>query len=89
MNEFATAGLRADLTILLDLSVEESERRREHRDADRFEREARDFHQRVRESYLQVAKGESQNWLVLDASQPIEASLDKLLSELRRRKWLS
>lgn len=88
LNHFSTGGLEPDLYVLLDLSVEESLRRLSGRDAeaDRFEREAKDFHQRVRNGYLTIAKGE--RWLVLDAAESTGRLLEKLLGALRERRWL-
>lgn len=94
LNEFATDGLRPDLTVLLDLSVEESRRRRTKREAssgekeDRIESEADSFHERVRKSFLSQAERDSQRWLVLDAAEKPEALLQKLLEHLRSLKWL-
>jgi dTMP kinase len=95
LNEFATAGLKADLTILLDLSVEESRKRQAHRtsqtgeNADRIESEADAFHERVRQSFLKQAKQDSQSWLVLDARSSTEDMLKTLLQKLKERKWLA
>lgn len=89
LNAYATGGLKPELTVLLDLPVEESEHRRSGREADRFESEARDFHERVRHTYLQLAKEKPAEWLVINASRAPEASLEQLLGELRRRTWLA
>ena len=88
LNRFATAGLKPDLYVLLDLTVEESIKRREHREADRFEKEADDFHQRVRDSYLQIAKKDSKRWLILNASLSPAELVQALIEELKKRKWL-
>ncbi len=95
LNDFATAQLRPDLNILLDLSVEESQKRRQKRvlDAgeaeDRMESEAEAFHCRVRTGFLGQAAKYPQKWLVLDAAQTQEQLFKTLLSELRGRKWLA
>jgi dTMP kinase len=89
LNQFATRGLKPDLYVLLDLTVEESIKRRQHREADRFEKEAEDFHQRVREAYLAIAKREPSRWLILDAAVSPEKLVEQLLQELRAKKWLS
>lgn len=76
---FATGRLTPDLTIYLDIDVEAGLRRKaqEARDGsddwNRMERQALAFHRRVREGYLAMAEAEPQRWLVLDASQPIDA----------------
>jgi dTMP kinase len=95
LNEFATDGLKPHLTILLDLTVEESEKRRQKREqtlkveADRIESEKREFHEKVREGFLKAAALEKPSWHVLDASLPTEKLFENLLQELRKRKWLS
>jgi dTMP kinase len=88
LNRFATKKIQPDLYVLLDLSVEESAKRRESREADRFEMEKQEFHQRVRDCYLRLAEEEPVRWLVMNASDKPEALLQKLISELKRRTWL-
>jgi dTMP kinase len=61
-----------DLTFLLDLPVEEGlqrafKRMEKHASKeDRFEKEALDFHRRVREGYLVLAEGEPERIIILD-----------------------
>lgn len=94
LNQFATAGLVADLTVLLDLSVGESRQRQAHRTsqtgeaADRIESEKDSFHERVRQSFLAQAKAASSSWLVLDARLSTADMLKSLLQILRERRWL-
>ena len=71
---WATEGLLPDLTVLLDLDpavgrtrLDESRTR-----YDRLEAEAAEFHERVRAAYLALAEAESQRFLVLDATAPVE-----------------
>ncbi len=68
LNQISTGGLVADLTVLLDLPVEEGLRR--SGDSDRFESEDAAFHERVRAGYLALAEHDSERWLVIDATQP-------------------
>jgi len=69
VNHAATAGLRPDLIVLLDIEVEAGlGRKRSNRD--RFEREEIAFHHKVREGYLKMAAAEPERWLVVDASKP-------------------
>ena len=37
---------------------------------DRIEQDSREFHRRVREGYLELARSDPERWLVLDASAP-------------------
>ena len=69
INNAATQGLKPDLTVLLDISVEEGLARKSAKRQDRFEQEAIGFHQRVREGYLKLAANAPERWLVVDASQ--------------------
>ena len=93
LNEFATNGLKPDLTVLLDLSVEESRRRRTRREAqggereDRIESEADTFHERVRKSFTDQALRDQKHWLVLDAANTPAELLTQLLAHLRALKW--
>jgi dTMP kinase len=90
LNRFSTGGLEPHLYVLLDLTVEESLRRLAGRpqETDRFEREAKDFHERVRQAYLKMAAAAPERWLVLSAAAPAEALLAELLTALKKRKWL-
>lgn len=94
LNEFATDGLSADLTVLLDLSVDESRRRRNQRSSntgsgeDRIESEADSFHERVRKAFLDQAHREPNKWLVLDAGKTPAELLKNLLDFLNNLSWL-
>jgi len=71
--------LHPDLTLLLDLPVEQGLARAGNRSApDRFEREQREFFDRVRTSYLDAAKREPHRFQVIDASQDISAVQQQL-----------
>ena len=80
VHDVATEGLWPKLTVLLDLPASEGlgrARDRNLRDAeasreDRFEREAMDFHERVRTGYLAIAKREPKRFAVIDASGKAE-----------------
>jgi dTMP kinase len=70
LNDWATGGIRPDLTIILDLPPEAGLRRRE-RSADRLEAEPAEFHERVRAGFLKLAaEGGPERYLVLDATRP-------------------
>lgn len=95
LNEFATDGVEPELTILLDLSVGESRRRRNQREAkggekeDRIESEADSFHEKVRQAFLSQARRNPNHWLVLDAAETPEVLLEKLLKHIQGLKWLA
>lgn len=94
LNHFSTSGIKPDLQILLDLTVEESKKRRLGRgqqsgeSEDRIESEADDFHQRVRQGFLNQTVQNPKEWLVLDASKSPAILFQELLAELKGRQWL-
>ena len=87
LNTTATGGLQPDLTLLLDLppevglgrarSLERGDGATKTRDA--IGAEALAFHQRVRDGYLEIAAGEPERIIVVDASPP--------LAEVSRVVW--
>ena len=71
LSRWATADLRPDLTVLLDLSPEPALRRSSD-PADRLESEPLAFHEQVRQAFLQLAAAAPSRYLVLDADRPPE-----------------
>jgi len=79
---FASRGLSPRLTLLFDLPVEKGLERAFRRIAgreeksreDRFEREHLDFHRRIREGYLTIAREEPGRVKIVDASLDIEST---------------
>lgn len=87
MNQMATGGLKPDITLLLDLPVDMGLRRAVGRGKgkDRMEQEKIEFHQRVREIFLTIAKQDKKRVLVLDASQDQEQVYQQMLKNLIHR----
>lgn len=73
LNALATGGVMPDLTILLDLDPAEGMRRISDRALDAFEKMDLDFHRRVREGYVEIARAEKNRVVVLSAVQPKDA----------------
>jgi dTMP kinase len=78
LNTISTGGLRPELTILFDLESEDGLARLHPGGHDRLEREALDFHLKVREGYLTLAANEPKRWRILDASKPMSIVQDDL-----------
>ncbi|HEV8371015.1 MAG TPA: dTMP kinase [Pyrinomonadaceae bacterium] len=79
----ATEGLVPDLTLLFDVSVGESTNRTRRRSnprnqRDRLDIEHADFHERVREAYLQIAAAEPHRVRVIDTSGAVEATHERV-----------
>ena len=94
LNQFVAGDCIPDLFVLLDITVDESIRRKENRakesgvSQDRLEKEARDFQDKVREGYLYQANKDPNRWLVLDGTLSPEDLENKTIEELKRRQWL-
>lgn len=88
MNARAMGNVKPDLTFLLDLPVEEGLRRAwkrmENRTAkeDRFEKESLEFHQRVREGYLILARRDPQRIMILDGMRDEQILHQEIVSHL-------
>lgn len=87
LENWVQGGLRPDRTLLLDLPVEEGLRRaRGDCDGDRFEREQRDFFERVRRTYLDRAAAEPERCRVIEAGgnvQQVGEALIAAVADLR------
>lgn len=72
VHAFATDNLWPDLTILVDVPAREAlDRRRQVDLPDRLEREALDFHERVRSEYLRMAGEQKERIAVVDGNRDI------------------
>ena len=90
ITRFATQNLKPDITIYLDLDVEEGLRRKVEANTagegefNRMDQLALDFHQRVRAGYLEMACAEPERWLVVDAAASVEAVHQKICRRLEQ-----
>jgi dTMP kinase len=83
---FATGGLMPDLTLLLDVPAEDGLRRREEGGSwNRLDEYSLDFHQRVRQGYLELVAAEPDRWVVIDASPSIETVQDSIRKAVEAR----
>lgn len=79
LNQLASEEIQPDLTLLLDLPVEQGLGRALQREVlaqdsteGRFEREAVEFHQRVRSGYRTLADQDPERYRIIDAARPLE-----------------
>jgi dTMP kinase len=72
LSQFATSGLRPDVTVLLDVPVTDGLGRTSVRDEvpDRLEAESTEFHERVRAAFRELAEASPDRYLVIDARLP-------------------
>lgn len=74
LEHWVQGDFRPDLTLLLDVPLEVSMPRiNQTREKDRFEQEAAEFFNRVREVYLQRAAKQPERYAVIDSSQSLDA----------------
>jgi dTMP kinase len=76
-----------DLTLIFDVPVEVGLARAAKRQGSeaRFEAKGRDYHERVRQGFLAIAKAEPRRCVVIDASQAVEAVSAATLQAVRDR----
>jgi len=80
INEVATQGLKPARTILFDIESSAGLARLHPSGHDRLEREAIDFHHKVRSGYLELSKQDPERWRILDAA----AAMHMVQEELRK-----
>lgn len=78
--KYATGGLVPDLTVLLDVDVEEGlKRKKKDNEWNRLDAYTVDFHERVHAGYAEMVKREPNRWVVVDANR----KWDEVQEELR------
>ena len=80
--DFSTGGLKPDLTLLVDVPVEEGMARKRDNSAEwnRLDAYALAFHERVRQGYFALAEAEPERWLIIDAT----VEKDKVQEAMRK-----
>jgi dTMP kinase len=75
LNSMAADQLSPDLTFFLDISVNESLRRRAAAGtvADRMENAEREFHERVRQGYHSLAERHAERFMTIRGDRPVDA----------------
>ena len=85
---WAAGGLGADLSILVDVSVEVAAARLAAcggRGADRMEQLGPEFASRVRQGFLALAAEDAEHWLVVDGTEEVEALTARIVASVRER----
>ena len=79
LNEFATDGLKPDLTLYFDIEVEEGLARiaaNSDREINRLDMEGLDLHRKVRQGYLSLLEREGNRIEKIDASLPLDQVIE-------------
>ena len=88
LNQFATDGLKPDLTLYFDIDVKEGLARiarDQEREVNRLDLEGLDLHERVRQGYLTILEKEPERVVKIDASQPLEQVVADSLAVIKER----
>ncbi|MHB8681358.1 MAG: dTMP kinase [Acidimicrobiales bacterium] len=80
---WATGGLDPDLTVLIDVPVDAATARRAGND--RFEEAGGEFHQRVRQGYLELAAAGGRSWVVVDGTGEVDTLADEIRGVVAER----
>jgi dTMP kinase len=91
LHEIACEGLQPDLTVFVDIDLDESLARARGRNVTasssetRLDDESREFHKVVRDAYLALAAREAHRFLVIDGAASIEVVADRVWKAVAAR----
>jgi dTMP kinase len=89
LHRITVGKLRPDLTFILDLpaevGLERARARRGEQNADRFEAESVEFHEKLREAYLHLAASEPNRCVLVDAREPAAAVAARIWETVAKR----
>ena len=88
LNNYATFTLLPDITFFVDIRPEEALRRQD-RDKDRIEGEGIEFQTRVRKTYQILAERFNDRYVIIDGYAEKGDIHQKVLNEMKRRKFIS
>lgn len=86
INKTATGGLVPNVTVFIDVPVDDVEKRMRRNAAgqDRMELNGREFYERVRKGYLELAKSE-RRFVVVNGAQSVEAVQEEIWNQVEQR----
>ncbi|MDP6614338.1 MAG: dTMP kinase [Candidatus Marinimicrobia bacterium] len=85
LNEFATFGVRPDLTFFIDVTAVVGARRRSTVHPDRLENVGHDFQEKVRNQYLKLVKLFPDRFITLDGMESPDVIHTRIWSEINKR----
>ncbi len=87
LNRIATAGLIPDISIFVDVTVDEVIRRQRATNVpvDRMESAGREFFERVRTGYHAIAKAEPRRWRIVDGMRSVDVIHNEIVSVVQSR----
>jgi len=90
LNDVSTKKTYPNITLLLDVDVKTGLKRREDAGSmNRLDMEANDFHQKVRDAYLELAREDKGNrWNIIDASKTIDQVEEDIWNTVSKKMGL-
>ncbi len=85
INDWAVRGTWPDLAILIEVDTATLDERMRSRTKDRFERETKRFHDRVRKGFAQLAADEPERWVVIDGNATPAVVRRRIRTAVRKR----
>ena len=85
INDWAVRGRWPELAILLEVDPVALDERTRLRTKDRFERETKRFHDRVRKGFAELAAAEPDRWVVIDANATPAVVRRRIRTAVRKR----
>jgi len=89
INDWAIRGRWPELAILLEVDPAALDERTRLRTKDRFERETKRFHDRVRKGFAELTADEPDRWVVIDAAQPLPNVTGQIVHAVARQFHVS
>ncbi len=86
LNNIATSNLTPKLTFVFDLDPVIGQKRIEscsEKSLNHFDKEKIDFHRKIQQAYLNLAKTNSSRYQIIDASKPIDAIVEEIVSIIK------
>tara|TARA_B100000073_G_scaffold326143_1_gene310562 strand:- start:6869 stop:7510 length:642 start_codon:yes stop_codon:yes gene_type:complete len=83
-NNLITDKTIPDIVFYLDLTWEEKINRKGIDKSDRFEKENKIFHDKVRQEYLSLARNDSERWVVIDANLELDEISKLIYSKIKK-----
>lgn len=91
LDRIACQGLKPDLTVFVDIDLDESLERARGRNIvsssseTRLDDESREFHKRVRDAYLALAQQEAHRFIVIDGAASVDEVAGRVWKEVAAR----
>ena len=87
INRFATDHLTPDLTIFIDIDIDEMEKRKKQvsQKLDRMEDQGRTFFEKVRNGYLKIVQQESERFYIVNGKRTIDSIAEEIWRQVKQK----